>query len=67
MPRDALRRWYERFGFEATTEHLVAYWPGRLGLEMRRGPRCPLYNSDAHRAGDWLSLVHKTPPIFGRI
>ena len=40
MARDALRRWYERFGFEASAEHLVAYWPCRLGLEMRRDPRC---------------------------
>jgi hypothetical protein len=39
MGRDALRRWYERFGFEATSGHLVAYWPRRRGLEMRRSPR----------------------------
>ncbi len=39
MSRGDLRRWYERFGFEAATDALEAYWPGRLGLAMRRAPR----------------------------
>lgn len=36
MGRDTLRAWYERFGFRATRDRLVAYWPGRLGLPMWR-------------------------------
>jgi hypothetical protein len=38
MERDVLRAWYERFGFVARSEHLVPYWPGRLGLAMCRKP-----------------------------
>jgi hypothetical protein len=39
MGRDALRCWYEHFGFRAVNTDLVPYWPRRLGLEMRRPPR----------------------------
>lgn len=36
MGRDMLRAWYESFGFRATRDRLVPYWPGRLGLPMLR-------------------------------
>ena len=38
MERSTLRAWYERFGFAATSDDLVPYWPGRVGLAMCREP-----------------------------
>jgi hypothetical protein len=52
MGREALRHWYERFGFSATTAHLVNYWPHWQGLEMRRFHNDRRSNRRTHVAGN---------------